>query len=135
MRARSEPRSATCAGARPLPTCARRGLRKENRAMATDDADELVPFEDVSIIRSTAPALLCQIGEKSVWLPRGHISGKLWRAGDRGKLFIRRWVARDRHLIDLHGAAITSLAPSISRSRLPVQLHLVRRDRGEHHAK
>ena len=103
--------------------------------MATDDADELVPFEDVSIIRSTAPALLCQIGEKSVWLPRGHISGKLWRAGDRGKPFIRRWVARDRHLIDLHGAAITSLAPSISRSRLPVQLHLVRRDRGEHHAK
>ena len=94
--------------------------------MATDDADELVPFQDVSIIRSTAPALLCQIGEKSVWLPRGHISGKL---------FIRRWVARDRHLIDLHGAAITSLAPSILRSRLPVQLHLVRRDRGEHHAK
>ena len=103
--------------------------------MLMDDADALVAFPDVRVLRSTAPALLCRIGEKSVWLPRGHISGKLWRAGDRGKLFIRRWVARDRHLIDLHGAAITSLAPSISRSRLPVQLHLVRRDRGEHHAK
>src|SRR3989475_12266421 len=134
MRARSEPRSATCAGARPLPTCARRGLRKENRAMATDDADELVPFEDVSIIRSTAPALLCQIGEKSVWLPRGHISGKLWRAGDRGKLFIRRWVARDRHLIDLHGAATTSPAPSLARAPRPVQLHLARSERDAPHA-
>jgi len=103
--------------------------------MATDRADELVLFQDVSVIRSTGPALLCQIGKKSVWLPRGHISGKLWCTGDRGKLFIRRWVARDRHLIDLHGAAITSVAPFIARSRPPLQLHLVRRDRGEHHAK
>ena len=103
--------------------------------MATDDADDLVVFLDVRVIRSTAPALLCRIGDRSVWLPRGHISGKLWCTGDRGKLLIRRWVARDRHLIDLHGAAITPVTPSISRLRLPVQLHLVRRDRGEHHAK
>jgi hypothetical protein len=102
--------------------------------MTTDDADGLVPFQDVRIIRSTAPALLCRIGEKSVWLPRGHISGKLWCTGDRGKLFIRRWVARDRQLIDLHGAAIASPAPSFSRSALPGQLHLVRRDRDTRHA-
>jgi hypothetical protein len=103
--------------------------------MATDDADDLVAFQDVRVIRATAPTLLCLIRGRSVWLPRGHISGKLWCTGDRGKLFVRRWLARDRQLIDLHGAAITSLAPSISRSRLPVQLHLVRRDGGEHHAK
>src|SRR5439155_42992 len=42
-------------GTSPLPTCARRGLRKENRAMATDDADDLVPFQEVRVIRSTAP--------------------------------------------------------------------------------
>jgi hypothetical protein len=74
--------------------------------MPTDDGD-LVPFQDVRVIRSTAPALLCRIGEKSVWLPRWHISGKLWCTGDRGKLFIRRWVARDRHLIDTNGEART----------------------------
>ena len=96
--------------------------------MVADDADELVPFKDVRVIRSTAPALLCRIGEKSVWLPRGHISGKLWCAGDRGKLFIRRWVARDRHLISLLGAAIGSPA------RLPARLHLVQTDRSAHHA-
>jgi len=103
--------------------------------MATDNADDLVPFQDVRVIRSTAPALLCRIGEKSVWLPRGHISGRLWCAGDRGKLFIRRWVARDRHLIDLLGVAIGSPAPSLSPPRLPGQLHLLRRDRNTHHAK
>ena len=102
--------------------------------MATDDADDLVPFQDVRVLRSTAPALLCRIGEKSVWLPRGHISGRLWCTGDRGKLFIRRWVARDRHLIDLHGVAIASPAPSLSRPCPPGQLHLVRGDRKTDHA-
>jgi hypothetical protein len=102
--------------------------------MATDDADDLVAFQDVRVIRSTAPALLCRIGDRSVWLPRGHISGKLWCTGDRGKLFVRRWVARDRHLIDPHETAISSLAPAISPSRLPVRLHLVRRE-DAHHAK
>ena len=73
--------------------------------MATEDAnaDDLVPFKDVRVIMSTAPALLCRIGGKNVWLPRSHISGKLWCTGDRGKLFIRRWVARDRKLIDAQG--------------------------------
>jgi hypothetical protein len=101
--------------------------------MATDDADDLVAFQDVRVIRSTAPALLCLIGDRSVWLPRGHISGKLWCTGDRGKLFIRRWVARDRDLIDARGAAIAS--PAVPITRLPVKLHLVRRDRDTHQAK
>ena len=30
--------------------------------MATDDADDLVPFQDVGVVRSTAPALLCGSG-------------------------------------------------------------------------
>jgi hypothetical protein len=103
--------------------------------MSTDDADDLVAFQDVRVVRSTAPALLCRIGDRNVWLPRGHISGKLWNTGDRGKLFIRRWVARERLLIDLHGAVITPSAPSIARPRGPVQLHLVRRDPDGHHVK
>ena len=92
--------------------------------MGTDDADDLVPFEDVRIIRSTAPALLCRIGARSVWLSRWHISGKLWCTGDRGKLFIRRWVARERNLIDAHGAE--TQPPVSSVARLPPALHLVR---------
>ena len=94
--------------------------------MATNDADDLVLFQDVRVIRSTVPALLCRIGGKSVWLPRWHISGKLWCTGDRGKLFVRRWVARDRDLIDAQGA----IQPSVpSLSRLPTALHLVPRRR------
>jgi len=96
--------------------------------MVADDADDLVLFADVSVIRSTAPALLCQIGEKSVWLPRGHISGKLWCTGDRGKLFIRRWIARDRNLLGPNGEPIASLAPSL-------RLHLVRGNRELHRAR
>jgi hypothetical protein len=94
--------------------------------MATDHADDLVSFQDVKVIRSTAPALLCRIGGRCVWLPRGHISGRLWCTGDRGKLFIRRWVARERNLIDEHGAAIGPSVPSLPRP--PALLHLVRED-------
>ena len=103
--------------------------------MSNDDADDLVLFRDVRVIRSTAPALLCRIGEKSVWLPRGHISGKLWCVGDRGKLFIRRWVARDRNLCDPRGPAIASPEPFLVESHPPVELHLVRTDRDAEHGK
>jgi hypothetical protein len=102
--------------------------------MAMDHADDLLAFLDVRVVRSTAPALLCQIGGRSVWLPRAHISGKLWGTGDRGKLFIPRSVARDRLLIDLHGAPVSSVMPLIAPSHLPVRLHLVRRDGDSHHA-
>jgi hypothetical protein len=104
--------------------------------MVTNDADDLVPFQDVRVIRSTAPSLLCLIRGRSVWLPRGHISGKLWCTGDRGKLFIRRWVAQDRNLLDLHGAALGPPPPLFSRP-LPAGplLHLVRSERSAHHAK
>jgi hypothetical protein len=100
--------------------------------MLMDDADALVAFPDVRVLRSTPPALLCRIGERSVWLPRGHISGKLWCTGDRGKLFIRRWIARDRQLIDLQGAAIGAAAPSFSGPRV---LELVRAHRNTQHVK
>jgi hypothetical protein len=103
--------------------------------MATEDGDDLVPFQDVRVISSTAPALLCRIGARSVWLPRSHVSGKLWCAGDRGKLFIRRWVARDRQLIDLHGAATLPAPQHVARPRLPFRLHLVRTASQAPHAK
>jgi hypothetical protein len=116
--------------------------------MATNDVDELVLFQDVRIVKSTAPALLCRIGDRDVWLPRLHVSGKLWCTGDRGRLFIRRWVARDRRLIGpravatvssikVSSAAVSSLTPSIPPRcpplrLLPNRLHLARRERSAH---
>src|SRR5262245_1415090 len=97
--------------------------------MTVENADELVLFQAVRVIRSTAAALLCRIGDRSVWLPRGHISGTLRCTGDRGKLFIRRWVARDRQLIDPEGLAISPLAASTPRPQVPGRLYLVRRGR------
>ena len=95
--------------------------------MTAENPDDLVPFLDVRVVRSTAPALLCRIGDKSVWLPRAHISGRLWCAGDRGKLFVRRWVARDRHLIDAHGTAIPAPVGLAERRALG-HLRVARRD-------
>jgi hypothetical protein len=98
--------------------------------MATaDDADDLVPFRNVTLISSTATALLCGVGGKSVWLPRRHISGRLRCMGDRGTLLIRRWIARDRHLLRPPGtAAVSAFGPSMPWRRLVAQLHLVRGD-------
>lgn len=93
--------------------------------MDADTADDLIPFDDVRVIRVSASAVLCRIGERSVWLPRGHISGRLWCAGNRGKLLIRRWVALDRHLIDLQGNPIETPPASLSRVRHLGRLHLV----------
>ena len=99
--------------------------------MPEEFPDDLVPFLDVRVIRSTPPALLCRIGDRSVWLPRGHIRGKLWCTGDRGKLFIRRWVALDRSLVGRPRVPpLRSLAPR----HLPVRLRVVRADRSAHHA-
>jgi len=67
--------------------------------MLVDDGDEFIAFQNVRVVRSTAPALLCSIDGRELWLPRMHVAGKLWCAGDRGKLLVRRWVARDRQLI------------------------------------
>ena len=101
--------------------------------MATDDADDLVSFRDVRVVRATPPALLCRVGEKTIWLPRAHISGKLWCRGDRGTLLIRRWVAREQHLIDGDAVSIgsASLAPPAHR---PSSLRRVRRGRNTHSA-
>jgi hypothetical protein len=97
--------------------------------------DDLVAFLDVKVIRSTAPALFCRIGERNVWLPRGHISGRLWCTGDRGKLFIRRWVARDRDLIDLAGKVVALSAPPFSPPPDLGRLQLVRGSRKPDHAR
>jgi len=91
--------------------------------MVSEDADELVLFSDVRVMASTGGALLCRISGKDVWLPRWHVSGKLWRVGDRGKLFVRRWVASERNLAAPHRPSLASL--SIAPASLPARLRLV----------
>jgi hypothetical protein len=66
--------------------------------MTTCEVDELVAFERVRVVTSTAAALQCAIGDKRVWLPREHIKGRLWSRGDCGTLLVRRWIALDRQL-------------------------------------
>jgi hypothetical protein len=79
--------------------------------MVVDDGDEFVAFQNVRVVRSTAPALLCSIAGRELWLPRMHVAGKLWCAGDRGRLLVRRWVARDRQLIAPPGQTPLSSLP------------------------
>ena len=75
--------------------------------MHIENANDLVAFHGVRIIRSTVPALFCAIASKRVWLPREHIKGKLWNRGDCGTLMVRRWIAVDRHL------ALPDVAPGV----------------------
>jgi len=98
--------------------------------MGMDDTDDLVPFPNVRVIRSTGPALLCVVGNQRVWLLRSQISGRLRRTGDRGRLLIRRSVASARGFIQLPGVKAVPLQRSITQRRPPGQLYLVRGDEG-----
>jgi hypothetical protein len=98
--------------------------------MGKDDTDDLVPFPNVRVIRSTGPALLCMVRNQRVWLLRSQVSGRLRRTGDRGRLLIRRTVASDRGLIQPGAKAVLPPLRSVSRRRSLGQLHLVRGDEG-----
>jgi hypothetical protein len=67
--------------------------------MVAPEGDELIRFADVHVIRATTPAMLCEVAGKRVWIARRHVSGKLWCAGDRGALFVRRSLARELDLL------------------------------------
>ena len=100
--------------------------------MEVRDADDLVPFRDVRVIESTAPALCCRVGGRQVWLPRNHVAGKLWCVGDRGTLFIRRWLALERHLLPPEPLAVALAGvPAELPGGVPAWLHSV--DGGKRH--
>ncbi len=52
------------------------------------------------ILRATDAALLCQIGDVEVWLPRSQISeGEQYEAGDTDvTLSVSEWIAREKGL-------------------------------------
>ena len=104
--------------------------------MAAEDpdalADVMVSFVDVTIVRAAAPALLCRIGQRNVWLSRRDVAGKLWCAGDRGTLFLRYGLARELNLLgSLKASARYALEVSCARSERSEPLHLVRPDESE----
>src|SRR4029453_9551086 len=76
------PQRDLCRAPPPPHVCSERTPEGEG-GMATDDADGLVPFRDVRVIRVTAPALLCRIGDRSVWLPRRDRRQALGHGGSR----------------------------------------------------
>ena len=95
--------------------------------MSQGDADELLTFRGVRVLKATAGALRCLIGDRRVWLPRHHIKGALVRRGDMGTLFVRRWIALDRRLaipgpLRLISRSVPAVVP-VCRSR---RLRLVR---------
>jgi len=103
--------------------------------MLMESADDFVTFAHVRVVRTTAPALFCAIGDKRVWLPRTHIKGNLWCRGDRGTLLVRRWVALDRHLAIPNapdGISHVIADRLLSRRIQPGRLHALRRSREVH---
>jgi len=89
--------------------------------------DDFVVFEGVRVVRATGSDMCCWIAGRSVWLPRRHVRGKLHSSGDHGELSVRRWVARDRALIDPSGQARRVLRPVGRPQAAPsgARLHLV----------
>ena len=83
----------------PRDSAAAQRLPWKDPTMAETDVDDLVTFRGVRIVKVTATALLCAVGDRTVWLPREHVTGRLFSKGDRGTLRIRRWVALDRGLV------------------------------------
>jgi hypothetical protein len=93
--------------------------------MRNGDANELLAFERVRILNVASGALHCLIGRRRVWLPREHIKGTLWCAGDRGRLFVRRWVALDRNLVPPAAAQVVRLSRQALRVLQPRRLRLL----------
>jgi hypothetical protein len=90
--------------------------------MVAPDGDDLIRFPDVHVIRATTPAMLCQVAGKRVWISRRHVSGKLWCAGDRGTLFLRRSLARDLDLLPApQTAEVVQIGPATTHRPKPAR--------------
>lgn len=94
--------------------------------MLLAEIDGFVAVQNVRVIGSTAQTVHCRIGDRNVWLPRMHVVGRLTTTGNQRRLLVRRWVACDRHLIDVGGVATAATRVPSPRHHPGVQLHLVR---------
>jgi hypothetical protein len=63
------------------------------------DVDKTM-FQSVQVISDAGTAFLCLIQEKQVWVPLDeiHYGSELAQVGDRGRLFVSQWFARNLRL-------------------------------------
>jgi hypothetical protein len=61
------------------------------------DGNGSAMFRAVEVIRDTGTAFLCLVGSQQVWVPLTEIryGSELSRMGDRGRLIVSRWFARN----------------------------------------
>jgi len=63
--------------------------------------DQCIEFEDVSGLRETGDAVLCDIEGEEIWIPKSqiHDDSEIWKSGQDGALVITRWIARKKGLV------------------------------------
>ena len=62
---------------------------------------DLARFEDVTALRETEMALLCEIDGKQVWIPKSqiHEDSEVYKMGTEGELVIPQWLAEEKELV------------------------------------
>lgn len=65
------------------------------------DFKHTVPFEDVTAEKETPDALLCNIEDKKVWIPKSQISddSEVYSEGHEGTLIVSEWIAEQKGLV------------------------------------
>jgi hypothetical protein len=62
---------------------------------------DLARFENVTVLRETEKAILCEIDGKQVWLPKSqiHDDSEVYKMGTEGELVISQWLAEEKDLV------------------------------------
>lgn len=60
-----------------------------------------IELENVTVVKDSGQALLCDIDGDEVWIPQSQIDddSEVYREGDSGKLIISEWIALQKGLI------------------------------------
>ena len=61
---------------------------------------EKIRIDDVTILRMTDMAVLCEIDGSEYWIPQSQIDddSEVWEEGDGGMLVISKWIADQKGL-------------------------------------
>jgi hypothetical protein len=60
-----------------------------------------VSFLDVTVLKETPAALLCEIDGDEVWIPQSQIDddSEVYEKGHRGTLIVSQWIAEQKGLV------------------------------------
>lgn len=60
-----------------------------------------VKIDDVTVLKATDKALLCEIDGEQVWIPKGQIDddSEVFQEGQDGQLVISEWIAKEKGLV------------------------------------